>query len=272
MSESSPVLFVTGGASGIGAACVQRFAAQGWRVAIGDLQEEKGRELAATLGANVSFHRMDVRNEADFERAIGATVARWGRLDCMLNNAAIVGVIGPITEIATEQFDLTCQIVLRSVFLGTKHALKAMQPARRGTVVNIASVAGLITGFGPHVYNLCKAAVIHFTKSVAVEMAEHAIRVNAICPGNVETPIHTGVTDARWKTRMEKIRREHFDDQPLPRMGLPEEIAEAAWWLANETSSYVTGHALVVDGGLTAGKAWRLQPQFLQEYHPVKIG
>ncbi|MBI4694375.1 MAG: glucose 1-dehydrogenase [Gammaproteobacteria bacterium] len=272
MADSSPVLFVTGGASGIGAACAQQFAAQGWRVAIGDIQEEKGRALAGEIGANAAFHRLDVRSEADFERALAATVAQWGRLDCMLNNAAIVGVIGPVTEIAIEQFDATYEIVLRSVFLGAKHALRIMQPAQRGTVVNIASVAGLTTGFGPHVYNLCKAAVVHFTKSLAVEMAEHGIRVNAICPGNVETPIQTGVTDERWKTRMEKIRREHTEDQPIPRMGLPEEIAQAVWWLANDTSSYVTGHALVVDGGLMAGKPWRHQPHFLKEYHPIKLG
>jgi NAD(P)-dependent dehydrogenase (short-subunit alcohol dehydrogenase family) len=145
-----------------------------------------------------------------------------------------------------------------------------MQPQGSGAIVNIASVAGLTGGFSPHVYAACKAAVVNFTESVARELAEDGIRVNAICPGNVATPIHTGVTDERWKARLEKIRAAAVDDQPIPRMGEPHEIAEAVAWLASDKASYVTGHALVVDGGLMAGRLWRKQPPFFKEYHPAR--
>lgn len=267
MSERK-VCLITGGASGIGEACARAFAARGHAVVIGDIQDTKAAALAAELGAHALALRLDVREERDFELAMAAIDERWGRLDVMVNNAAIVGTLGPIASLPIEEWDHSQAVILRSVFLGTKHAARRMQARGAGAIVNIASVAGLVAGFGPHVYNACKAAVVQLTKSVSLELAEQGIRVNAVCPGNVETPIHTGVTDERWKTRMAKIRDEHADDQPLPRMGLPQEIAEAVVWLSGEQSSYVTGHALVVDGGLLAGKPWRLQPEFMRSFHP----
>ncbi|MEQ8495383.1 MAG: SDR family oxidoreductase, partial [Gammaproteobacteria bacterium] len=202
--------------------------------------------------------------------ALGEVMQRHGRLDCLVNNAAIVGVLGPIATLPLDQYDLSHAIIQRSVVIGTKHAARIMLPQKMGAIVNIASVAGLTGGFSPHVYAACKAAVVNFTESVALELAEDGIRVNAICPGNVATPIHTGVTDERWKARIEKIREAAVDDQPIPRMGEPEEIAEAVAWLASDKSSYVTGHALVVDGGLMAGRLWRKQPPFFKEYHPAR--
>jgi NAD(P)-dependent dehydrogenase (short-subunit alcohol dehydrogenase family) len=146
-----------------------------------------------------------------------------------------------------------------------------MLPRRSGTIVNIASVCALAGGYGPHVYTACKGAVVALTRSVALELAESGIRVNAVCPGIVETPILTGVTDERWKERMAKIRPNHVDDQAVPRLAQPEEIAAAVLWLASDESSYVTGHMLDVDGGLLAGRPWRKQPAFLREYHPQKL-
>jgi NAD(P)-dependent dehydrogenase (short-subunit alcohol dehydrogenase family) len=110
---------------------------------------------------------------------------------------------------------------------------------------------------------------MHFTHSAALELIEFGIRVNCICPGNIATPIHTGVTDDRWMTRIAKIAEAQKDEQPLARFGEPAEIADAAWWLASEQSAYVVGHALVVDGGLMAGRPWRKQPAHLRDYHPV---
>ena len=270
MSGERPVCLVTGGASGIGAACVRAFAAAGYRVAFGDIQEEKGRAIAAQLGGGALFLRLDVREEADFARGVANVIRRWGRLDCLVNNAAIAGVLGPIAEIPLDEYDHSCKVVQRSVFIGMREAARAMQPRRSGSIVNIASVSGLAGGYGPHVYSACKAAVIALTKSVALELAESGIRVNAVCPGNVETPIHTGVTDERWIERMAKIRPAHRDDQAMNRMGLPEEIAAPVLWLASDAASYVTGHALTVDGGLSAGLPWRKQPAFLREPHPAK--
>jgi NAD(P)-dependent dehydrogenase (short-subunit alcohol dehydrogenase family) len=264
------VCVITGGASGIGAACVKAFAGAGYRVQFGDVQDEKGRALAATIGGEAAFTRMDVSREEDFARVFDEARTRWGRVDCLVNNAAIAGVLGPIAEIPLEEYEYACSVIQRSVFLGLREAARAMQPRRSGAIVNIASVAGLAGGYGPHVYSACKAAVVGLTKSVALELVESGIRVNAICPGAIETPIHTGITDERWVERMAQIRPGLKDFQPMPRMGLPEEIAQAALWLASDASSYVTGHALAVDGGLMAGRPWRSQQSFLREYHPAK--
>lgn len=269
ITADSPVCLVTGGASGIGAACVEAFSAAGYRVAFGDIQIAKGEALAQKLGEGALFRRLDVSNEADFASAANAVLGRWGRLDCVVNNAAIAGVLGPIAGIPLDEYEYACSIIQRSVFLGMREAARAMQTRRSGAIVNIASISGLSGGYGPHVYSACKAAVIALTKSVALELAESGIRVNAVCPGNVETPIHTGVTDERWVERMAKIRPTHRDDQAIDRMGQPAEIAAAVLWLASDASSYVTGHALTVDGGLTAGLPWRKQPAFLRDHHPA---
>jgi NAD(P)-dependent dehydrogenase (short-subunit alcohol dehydrogenase family) len=270
VSGDGPVCFITGGASGIGAACVDAFGAAGYRVAFGDLQVDKGTALEGRIGGNAYFRRLDVSSEADFAAAVKAVLGRWGRLDCLVNNAAIAGVIGPIAEIPLEEYEYACGIIQRSVFLGMREAARAMQPRRSGAIVNIASVAGLAGGHGPHVYSACKAAVIGMTQSVALELAESGIRVNAVCPGAIETPIHTGVADERWVERMARIRPGFKDFQPIDRMGLPQEIAAAVLWLAGDAASYVTGQAIAVDGGLMAGRPWRLQPGFLREFHRAK--
>ncbi len=246
MTDGSPVCLITGGASGIGAACVAAFAAAGYRVAFGDLQVGKGEALAKKFDA--VFIRLDVSSEAEFANAFKAVLKRWGCVDCLVNNAAIAGALGPIAEIPLEE----------------------LQPRRSGAIVNIASVAGLAGGHGPHVYSACKAAVVALTRSVALELAESGIRVNAICPGAIETPIHTGVTDERWVERMAKIRAGLKDYQAIDRMGLPAEIAAAVLWLASDAASYVTGQAIAVDGGLTAGRPWRQQPEFLRQYHKAR--
>ena len=269
MSDSK-VCLITGGASGIGAACVKAFADAGYRVAFGDVQVDKGKAVEQEIGRDAFFQRLDVSSEADFSAAVQAVLGRWGRLDCLVNNAAIAGVLGPIAEIPLDEYEYACGIIQRSVFLGMREAARAMQPGRSGAIVNIASISGLAGGYGPHVYSACKAAVIALTKSVALELAESGIRVNAVCPGNVETPIHTGVTDERWVERMAKIRPSHRDDQAIDRMGMPLEIAAAVLWLAGDAARYVTGQAIAVDGGLTAGKPWRLQPAFQREFHRAK--
>lgn len=265
---STQVAFITGGASGIGAATARLFARHGYHVYIGDLQVAPGAALAAEVGGG--FIELNVREEAQFEQAFARILREQGRLDCMVNNAAIVGVLGPIGTLDIDQYDYSQEIIQRSVVIGTKHAARTMQAARRGSIVNIASIAGLIGGYSPHVYAACKAAVVHFTASVALELAEDNIRVNAVCPGAIATPIHTGVRDERWRGRIEKIKAQSVDEQAIPRMGEPEEIAHAVLWLASDAASFVTGHALAVDGGLLAGRLWRKQPAFFHEYHPAR--
>ena len=270
MKGGGPVCFITGGASGIGAACVEAFADAGYRVAFGDVQVEKGRALEREIGGDAFFQRLDVSSEAEFAAAVQAVLGRWGRLDCLVNNAAIAGVLGPIAEIPLDEYEYACGVIQRSVFLGMREAARAMQPRRSGAIVNIASIAGLSGGHGPHVYSACKAAVIALTQSVALELAESGVRANAICPGAIETPIHTGVVDERWVERLARIRPSQKDNQAIDRMGLPHEVAAAVLWLAGDSASYITGQAISVDGGLTAGKPWRLQPAFQREFHRAK--
>ena len=267
MSEDVRVCLITGGASGIGAACVEAFVRAGYRVAFGDIQTEKGAALAQRLGGEAQFLRLDVRNEADFADAARIVQERWGHLDCLVNNAAIGGVMGPVAQISLGEYEHACSVIQRSVFLGLREAARAMQPRGSGSVVNIASISGLAGGYGPHIYSACKAAVIALTKSVALELAESGIRVNAVCPGAIETPIHTGLTDERWVRRMDRIRPGLRDFQAIPRMGLPAEIAAAVLWLASDAASYVTGHALNVDGGVMAGMPWRKQPPHFRALH-----
>ena len=267
---SKKIAFVTGGASGIGAATARLFKAQGYFVYLGDVQVDTGRELAGELG-DAEFLELNVREETQFERAFARIMAVHGRLDAMVNNAAIVGVMGPIASLPLAQYDYSQEIIQRSVVLGTKHAARIMQPQHSGSIVNVASVAGLTGGYSPHVYAACKAAVVNFTSSVALELAEDGVRINAVCPGNIATPIHTGVNDARWLDRIAKVREAAVEDQPIPRMGEPQEIGEAVVWLASDAASYVTGHALVVDGGLMAGRLWRRQPPFIREFHPARV-
>jgi len=262
--SESRVCFITGGASGIGAACVEAFLAAGYRVASGDVRAHKSKAKSAL------FLKLDVSSEQSFAQAFKSVLARWGRIDVLVNNAAIAGVLGPIAGIPLEEYEYACGVIQRSVFLGMREAARAMQPKKRGAIVNIASIAGLAGGHGPHVYSACKAAVVGMTKSVALELAESGIRVNAVCPGAIETPIHTGVTDERWTERMAKIRPGFKDYQAIGRMGLPREIAAAVLWLASDAASYVTGQAIAVDGGLTAGRPWRQQPAILREPHKAR--
>jgi|TARA_B110000483_G_scaffold127091_1_gene152577 NAD(P)-dependent dehydrogenase (short-subunit alcohol dehydrogenase family) len=261
--------FVTGGASGIGAATCRLFVENGYHVYIGDIQENAGIALAKEL-KNADFINVNVRREEELAEAFTIIKKKSEHLDVMVNNAAIVGVMGPIMTLSAEQYDLSQEIIQRSVFLGTKHAAKMMVEKSSGSIINVASIAGIMAGWSPHTYAACKAAVIQFTKSVAIELAEENIRVNAVCPGAIATPIHTGTTSEVWKERIKAVKKASADEQPIPRMGEPEEIAEAILWLASEKSSYVTGHALAVDGGATSGKIWRHQPDFLRQTHPAR--
>jgi NAD(P)-dependent dehydrogenase (short-subunit alcohol dehydrogenase family) len=261
--------FVTGGASGIGAATCQLLSKAGYRVYIADIQKDPGELLAQNLGDSV-FLELNVRNEADFESGLAQVMSETRRLDVMINNAAIVGTLGPISSLPVDQYDLSQEIIQRSAVLGTKHAAKIMQEQKFGAIVNVASIAGVMGGYSPHTYAACKAAVIQFTQSVALELAEDNIRVNAVCPGAIATPIHTGTTGPEWKETIKKVKESCANFQAIPRMGEPSEIAEAIVWLASEKSSYVTGQALAVDGGATAGKIWREQPDFFKQFHPAR--
>ena len=264
------VAIITGGASGIGAATVRLFVAEGARVLIADTQEDRGKELAESLGAAAAFRRVDVTLEEDVRGVVDEAADRWGRLDCMYNNAGFGGALGPIESTTVEDFDITFDVLVKGVFLGIKHAARVMRPQGKGSIISTASVAGLQTGYSPHLYSVAKAAVIHLTRSVALELGEAGIRVNCICPGIIATPLAAGRTNAT-EEQLVKLRKSLGRSQVLGRIGDPEDIAQAALWLASDESSFVTGAAQVVDGGAFAGRPWSKQGDWITQARPIRM-
>lgn len=264
------VALVTGGASGIGAATVRLFAAEGARVVIADMQDDKGQDVARALGADGAFVHVNVTLEAEVQAAVETAVERWGRLDCLFNNAGFGGALGPIESTSVDEYDMTFDVLLKGVFLGIKHAAPVMKRQRAGSILSTASVAGIEAGVGPHLYSVAKAGVIHLTKSVALELGEYGIRANCICPGAIVTPLAVG-KPAPTERQVEGLRRGAADMHALGRVGEPEEIAHAALWLASDDASFVTGQALAVDGGITAGRPWRALPEFHRTPHPIRM-
>jgi NAD(P)-dependent dehydrogenase (short-subunit alcohol dehydrogenase family) len=253
------IALVTGGGSGIGEATVRLFVAEGASVVIADIQDERGSRVAEELGARARYLHADVSREADVHAAVAETVQRFGRLDCMFNNAGYGGVGGRIAEVPVAGFDETMAVLVRGVFVGMKHAAPVMKGQGSGSIISTASVAGLVTGLGPHVYSAAKAAVIHLTRSVAMELGEHNVRVNCICPGGIATPIFgkgLGLSVERADEIVPLMKGVLENLQPIKRSGLPDDIAQAALWLASDDSTFVNGHALVVDGGLVGGRSW----------------
>lgn len=262
---------ITGAASGIGAASARRFVDEGANVLVADMNEEKGRAVVEELGADrARFLRVDVSKEEQVAAAVDEAVGTWGSLDIMFNNAGFGGALGPIETTSEDDYDLTMDVLVKGVFLGIKHATRVMRPQGEGSVINTASVAGLQAGWSPHLYSVAKAAVIHLTKSTALELGEHGIRCNCICPGVIATPLaagHPATTDEQLDTFKNSLGK----TQVLGRVGDPVDIANAAVYLASDESAYVTGHAQVVDGGAFAGKPWRKQGGWITDARPIRM-
>jgi NAD(P)-dependent dehydrogenase (short-subunit alcohol dehydrogenase family) len=245
------VAVITGGASGMGQATVYRFLAEGAKVVLGDLNAETGATTMAAIekmGATdrAAFLVTDVAEEKDIEALVSCATTKFGRLDCIFNNAGVGGAIGPITETRVDEWDFTFNVLVRSVFLGIKHAAKVMQDqGEGGSIISTSSIAGLGGGAGPHAYSAAKGAVVNLTRVVSGELARHRIRVNAIAPGVIATPLfHAG--------RPEKAEALAMKSVPWPRLGTGEDIAAMAVFLASDESEYVSGQNMVVDGGVTA--------------------
>ena len=248
------VAMITGGASGIWEATVRLFAAEGARVIIADVQEARGHALAEDLGTVTLYQRTDVTQEAQIAAAVDLAVARYGRLDCLFNNAGIVGAVGPIDETPAEEYDFTMAILLRGPFLGMKHAARVMKPQRSGVILSTSSIAGLQGGLGPHVYATAKTALIGLTRNVAAELGPFGIRVNCIAPGNMATQMVADVMGVGDIDDLLEAERRLAARSPLKgRPGRASDIAHAALWLASDDAGYVNGHTLTVDGGLTVG-------------------
>lgn len=251
MRLKGKVAVITGGASGMGLATVHRFLEEGAAVVIADYNTETGSAALKEAEENgfkdhVTFIRTDVADEEDIAAMCELAINRFGQLDVLFNNAGVGGAIGPLTETTVEDWDYTFDVLGKGVFLGIKHGARIMRSqGNGGSIINTASIAGLSGDGGPLVYSAAKAAVISMSKSAAVELAVDRIRVNAILPGFIVTPL-AGAGNT------ESIRSAFDQAQPWPEHGTGEDIAGAAVFLASDDSNFVTGESLVVDGGLTA--------------------
>ncbi|MBC2960079.1 SDR family NAD(P)-dependent oxidoreductase [Nocardioides deserti] len=244
------VVVVTGGASGIGRACVERFVEEGCTTIVADVQREPGEAVADELGDLASYLHLDVTDEESIAALVDTVVERHGRLDVFMANAAVFGAIGPIAEQRTPDVDLTLAVNLRGVILSLKHAARAMVPQGSGVIITTASPGGLIGGAGPHVYSATKAGIIGLTRSVAAELRPRGIRVTAVVPGAIASAMTASalVGDA---DDLEATAERMAKGSMLGRAGLPEDLAGAVAFLASDDAGYVTGSELFVDAGYT---------------------
>jgi NAD(P)-dependent dehydrogenase (short-subunit alcohol dehydrogenase family) len=248
---SGKVALVTGAASGIGSACALRFAEEGAVVAgfdVADKQDERWR-AACDKAAGSHYAVGDVRDDARLAAAVGEVRERFGRIDVLVNSAGTPGG-GPVHLVEPEEFDRVIDINLKGTFLACRHVLRVMLEQESGSIVNIASIEGLQGCEGGSSYNASKGGVVLLTRSMAMDYARKGIRVNAVCPGFIETPMF----DAVWTMGgLEEVKEKIRDAHQVGRFGKPREIADAALFLASDESAFITGQALAVDGGFTAG-------------------
>jgi NAD(P)-dependent dehydrogenase (short-subunit alcohol dehydrogenase family) len=246
---SNPVVLITGGLSGIGRAAAVAFAKKGAKVVVAGRRDEAGKALVrelCSLGSEAEFINTDVRKEDDVRALVDKTVAKFGRLDVAVNNAATEGRGGPITEQTAESFAATFDTNVLGVVLSMKHEVRAMQAQGSGSIINISSTYGHEGAAGASIYVGAKHAVEGITKSVALEIAKSGIRVNAVAPGPTDTGMLTRFTGTTENKAMLAA------EIPLGRLGLPQEVADGIVFIASDEARFITGHILNVDGGHTA--------------------
>ena len=264
MRFAGRVAVVTGAASGIGKATVLKLASEGAHVFAADIDEAGGQALAAQSNGAIDFIRCDVCQPAEIEALMNEVAAQAGGIDIVFNNAAAGGDRAPIDEITPEGWDRTMDLVLRSVAMGIRYAAPHMKGRKGASIINTASVAALGAGYSPTAYAVAKVGVLHLSKVAATDLARYGIRVNAICPGFINTNIFTAsldVPDARKDEAKQIIAGMSAAAQPVARGGQPEDIADAVAFLASEDSAFMTGTHLLVDGGLTIGQRHAWDPE-----------
>jgi NAD(P)-dependent dehydrogenase (short-subunit alcohol dehydrogenase family) len=242
---------VTGGSSGIGERIVELFVEEGANVVVAARRQEEGQKLEKRLG--VRFIRTDVSSELDVKAMIDHAVKSFGRLDCLINNAAVPSPMVSITEIDVATIDQLLAINVRGVLLGIKHVAPVMLAQKSGSIVNVGSIAGLRGGVSGHIYSATKGAVHALSRSAAAELGEKGIRVNTLVPGAIVTGIfakNAGVEGSKADKVNDFLKVAFATLQPVPRAGLPDDIARAAVYLASDASSFVNGQEIVVDGGM----------------------
>ena len=248
------VAVITGAASGMGRATAIRFAQEGAGIVVADLNSQGGElvvsEIAAAGGRAV-FQRTDVTSEDDIKAMIGRAVKEYGRLDITYNNAGLGGATGRIEALKSEDWDKTFHILTRAVFLGIKYSVEPMRKVGGGSIISTSSVAGLRGVAGLCAYSAAKAAVISITESAAIDLGHDRIRVNCICPGGIVTPLTYKTMPGGEEAAVKNMARM----QPIPRAGKPEDIANMALFLAGDDSEWITGTAMIVDGGMATGNS-----------------
>lgn len=254
------VAVITGATSGIGARTAEVFVAQGAKVVLAGRREERGNKLAQKLGGAANFIRTDVSIEAEVEAMIAHAVERFGRLDCLMNNAGRGSQFVTIPEANLEEFDAVLAVHVRAGLAGMKYAARVMTPQGSGSIITVASVNGIRAGLGGHYYSAAKAASIHLTRCAAMELGEKGIRVNSISPGMTATGafakyggMASDEADDHPEYAEAAIAAVIPRWQPLQRVARADDIAQAALFLASDASRMITGQNLVVDGGLSAG-------------------
>lgn len=255
------VAVITGGTSGIGALTAELFSREGATTVIAGRRAVQGQAQAARLGAKAEFVLADVSAEADVKALIAGAAGRHGRLDCLVNCAGEGGTPGGIAAIDLDRLQRTLAVHLGGVAAGMKHAAPIMTAQRSGSIINVASIGGHIAGWTFLDYSAAKAAVLQLTRCAAAELGQHGVRVNSISPGPILTGLFgkgAGLDPAQADSdaaRLEPVFRARLQDyQPIPRAGMPEDVAAAVLWLASDASSFVTGQDLAIDGGILAGR------------------
>lgn len=247
---NKPVVLITGALTGIGRATAVAFAHEGARLVVSGRREEEGQALATELrglGAEAEFVKADVRKDEDVRKLVDKTISRFGRLDVAVNNAGTEGQPGPLTEQTAETYAATFDSNVLGVVLSLKHELRAMYPQKSGSIINVSSIVGHVGFPGASIYVASKHAVEGLTKSAALETAGTGVRVNAVAPGPIETPMLNRFVGS------EENKKGFLQHIPLKRAGTPDEVAQAILFLASDKASYVTGQSIGVDGGRLAG-------------------
>ena len=257
------VAMITGAASGIGLGTLELFVSEGAKVIAADIQDEKGAMLERRFPDAVRYSRCDVTQEADIAAAVALAESAFGGLDIQFNNAGISDRMGAITEVTADGWNWIFDILVRGPALGMKHAVPAMLKRGGGSIINTASIAGLQAGWGPIAYSTAKAGVVHMSRCAAAQLSPQGIRVNAICPGLIATSIFgatIGMTRDAADQMAALVAQNAQIAQPVKKPGLPQDIAQAALYLASDASAFVTGTHLVVDGGITVGSRHSWDP------------
>lgn len=266
---SGKVAVITGAASGIGRGTVDLFVKEGAKVVAADIQDDKGARMEEEHGKSLRYIRCDVTKEGDIKAAIDLAQKAFGRVDCLFNNAGTPGPLENAETVTAESFDAVMHLHVRAAMLGIKHVTPIMRAQGGGSIISTASIAGLQNGFGPLLYSVAKAAIVHMTKLSAAQLGPMNIRVNCICPGLIATPIFAkgiGLATQVADQTVAAVSVAGKDAQPIPRTGLPRDIAEAALYLASDGSGFVNGHALAVDGGITVGPTGTAQAQVFMPF------